>query len=178
MIRFGGKILWIGMLVVCGCSKGEDAQQAKGASSAAPAAGKLVHVTFTKNECTFDFDTPEALKEKTSDAVSVTYEGASFGLQGFSGAALYKLEGLVGQLALWHKKTPTYQGTEGGVNLVIAPRDTPMSPLHAIGGHGEEAADRSMGCSFLCNGTKEREADVIAMCKSVRIKYDASKAPK
>ncbi|MDI3292007.1 hypothetical protein [Polyangium sp. 15x6] len=186
MMQLGGKFLCVAVLVVCGCNKSEDAKQAGGSStsSASPAAapaqaksGSLVHTTFTKDECTFDFDAPEALKEKSSDGLSVSYESASFKFDGFAGSALYRLEGLVGQHKLYNKNPPVYQGTDGGVHVVVARIDTSSSPLSGIQGRGEEAATRSTGCSFICSGVKEREADVIAMCKSARLKYDESKVP-
>jgi hypothetical protein len=69
-----------------------------------------------------------------------------------------------------------HKGTENGVSLMIT-RDPKSSDTTAIVGKGEEAATgRKRGCFFLCSGVKEREADVVKMCKSVRIKRGGSKA--
>lgn len=149
------------------------------ATSAAPGGGKLVHVKQSKDECTFELDAPEELKESAKDGMSFTLKSASFSFQGFSGASLYGLDQLTGLAMMGSKDAPLVKESASGVNLVVKRVPTPSEPVFGVMGQGEEAASpkRSLGCSFLCGGTKEREADAIALCKSVRITYDASKAP-
>ena len=66
--------------------------------------------------------------------------------------------------------------SSGVYKMVIGRNPNASEPTHGVSGNGEEdIKGRSTGCSFSCGGVKDREADVIAMCKSVRITYDASK---
>lgn len=173
------------MLSASGCGNGGAASgqasssgqpAASGAPAAAPGGGKTTRFKHVQDECTFELDVPEALKQTDKDGMSTTYKGPTVWFQGFAGTANYGLKGLVGLTTMGGSPPPTYQGTANGVNLVIG--SSPKAPPeNAVMGHGEEESigSRSVGCSFLCGGTKAREAELIAMCKSVRITVDTSK---
>lgn len=176
---------------LCGCGNGSGeapAQSGTGAAATGATAGaksgagggKLVHVKQSKDECTFEFDAPEEMKESAKDEMSFTLKSASFSFQGYAGSSLYGLDQLAGLSAMSSKEPPVVKETANGVNLVVTRNATPSEPIFGVMGHGEEASykgrEAPLGCSFLCGGTKEREADAIALCKSVRITYDASKA--
>lgn len=164
-----------------GSGSSETTSTASAGANAAAAPGanrKLVHIKQSKGPCTFEFDAPESLKETKRDGMSFTLESSAFSFDGFEGSSLYGMDQLAGLAAIGGKSEVISKGTANGINLVITRFPTPSNPVVAVTGHGEEAnvKDRQLGCSFLCNGIKEREADVIAMSKSVRISYDASKA--
>lgn len=147
------------------------------AKAAAPTVTRLVHSKITKDECSFDFDGPEVLAKTASDGVSVTYAGKLVSFQGFAGASLDDFD----LIASSDKPEDTlYYDKEGDPQLVIARVATPSTPLNEVMGSGNEKKpeDRKsgLGCSFMCTGTKAAEGDVVAMCRSVKINYDAEKA--
>ena len=185
-------ILPVALATILGCGQsggeapgpsGSGAAGTRGApttTGAAAPGGKLVHVQQSKDECTFDFDAPEALKETATDGMSFTLKGAAFSFQGFAGSSLYGLDQLAGLSTMGSKDAPVVKETANGVNLVVTRNQTPAEPMFGVMGHGEEAShagrDSPLGCSYLCSGPKDREADVLALCRSVRIKYDSAKA--
>ena len=161
------------------------AAQASGTPASAgarPAAGgKTFHIQRTQGDCTFDLDAPEELKESEKDGMSFTLESESFAFTGYDGTTLHSkpahaLDMFEGQYK------DIYRGTENGVHLAIVTSvkgDKPATDKHAISGMGGEpyASGRSLGCTFSCDGVKAREADVVAMCKSVRIKVKPEQNP-
>ncbi|MBK8254906.1 MAG: hypothetical protein IPK82_19880 [Polyangiaceae bacterium] len=149
---------------------------ATGTGAVAASSGKTVHLKHVQDECTFDVDAPEALKESQKDGMSTTYKGTNFWFQGFAGSAHYGLEQLTGLATMGSKEPPVYKGTANGVNLVIT-RAPQADANSKVLGQGEDSDkhESGLGCSYLCGGPAEREADVIAMCKSVKIQYDKSK---
>lgn len=161
---------------------GASAAGAKPGATTAAGGGKLIHVKQSKDECTFELDAPEALKESAQDGMSVTLKGTSFSFQGFAGASLYGLDQLTGLATMGKSEPPVVKESANGVNLVVTRNATPSDPVYAVMGQGEEASYKGrpspLGCSFLCSGAKDKEAEVLAMCRSVRIAYDASKTPK
>lgn len=155
---------------------------ASGAAKPASAAGgKLFHVTRTQGECTFDFDAPEEMKESTKDGMSFTLTSASFEFVGFDGTTLHsKPEHALDSLKDQYKDV--YRGTENGIQVAVMTAvkdDKNVDARHVVSGMGGEpySNERSLGCTFICDGTRAREADVIAMCKSVRIKFTPEKKP-
>ncbi len=153
---------------------GASAKAPAGSASAAAKDAKLKHV---QAECTFELDPPEELKQGDADGMSTTFKGKTVWFTGFAGSAIYGLESLTKMLTVKDAPPPFHAATANGINLVIGAKPS-APPENAVMGHGEEeklTGDRATGCSFLCGGTKEREAEVVAMCKSVRIKVDMSK---
>lgn len=164
----------------CGNGGSGSSPAGSGAPPAAAGGGKLVHHKVTRDECTFEFDAPEQLKPaEKEDGLSTMVHTASFEFAGFSGASMYGLEQLAGLSLMGTKDTVLVKETANNVNLVVTRSEKPPSePNKFIGGHGEEAetGNRQLGCSYLCWGTKEKEAETVAMCKSVRIQYKAPPA--
>ena len=181
-------ILFGAALMGCGNSgsgsapagSGAPAAGVSGAPQAAAGGGKLVHQKVTKEECTFEFDAPEQLTSSgKDDGMSVAVHSASFEFMGYHGSSVYGLDQLTGLTVMGTKDTVLVKETANAMNLVVTRSEKPPSdPIHFITGHGEEAdiGERSLGCSFLCWGTKEKEAETVAMCKSVRITF--KEAPK
>jgi hypothetical protein len=196
---FRSNVAWLLLFAACavaGCKKKADAASAPSASAAAPRApvGKgdpkralatpaaptvtrLVHTKITKDECTFDLDAPEVLAKTGSDGVSVSYAGKLVSFQGFAGASLDDFD----LAASSDKPEDTlYYDKAGDPQLVVARIPTASEPLNAVMGSGNEKKpeDRKsgLGCSFICTGTKAAEGDAVAMCRSVKITYDAKKA--
>lgn len=151
------------------------------AKPAAAGGGKLFHVTRTQGECTFDFDAPEEMKESTKDGMSFTLTSTSFEFVGFDGTTLHsKPEHALDSLKDQFKEV--YRGTENGIQVTVVTtvkEDKPATDKHVVSGMGGEpySNERSLGCTFICDGIRAREADVIAMCKSVRIKVTPEKKP-
>lgn len=109
--------------------------------------------------------------------MSTSFKGASVWFTGYAGTSNYGLDQLAGLATMGSKEPPAYKGTANGVNLVIT-ANPKASPESFFLGQGEEEkldGGRRVGCSFSCGGTKEREAEVLALCKSVRISVDATK---
>lgn len=157
---------------------GSPAAGVSGAPAKAAGGGKLVHHKQTKDECTFEFDAPEELKPTEKDGMSFTLASASYSFAGFAGASLYGLDQLAGLTTMGTKDTVLVKETANKLNLVVTRSEKPPSdPIKFIGGHGEEAEHegRQLGCSYLCWGTKEREAETVAMCRSVKITYTEEK---
>lgn len=187
MWRMAPAVLFGVAFLGCGNGNSGSAPAGSGAPAAggsgapqAAAGGKLVHHKLTKNECTFEFDASEQLKPaEKDDGLSVTVQSATFEFAGFSGASLYGLDQLSG-LALMGSKDDTVLVKETANNLdLIVTRSAkpPSNPVKFISGMGEEAnvKDRQLGCSYLCSGTKEKEAETVAMCKSVKITFTPEK---
>lgn len=157
-----------------GAPAGSGAAAASGAPAAPGAAkgsGKTVHIQRTQDDCTFDFDAPEEMKEKTKDGMSFTLESASFSFVGFDGTTLHSKPEHALDLDKNFKEV--YRGTENGVQLtVVIPlkyeRPVDVNDVSGMGGE-PYSNERSLGCTFLCGGVRDRQADAIAMCKSVRI---------
>jgi hypothetical protein len=162
-------------------ASGAAASGAAASGGSKGAGGKTVHVTRTMGECIFDFDAPEEMKEKTKDGMSVTLTSPSFEFVGFDGTTLHsKPEHALDSFKSDYKEV--YRGTENGVQVAIlasVKNDKPATDNHVVAGMGGEpySSERSLGCTFLCSGVKDREADVIAMCKSIRIKVTPEKKP-
>ncbi|MFO0592745.1 MAG: hypothetical protein U0441_34700 [Polyangiaceae bacterium] len=182
MWRVAPAVLFGAALMGCGngssgsapVGSGAPAAGNSGAPQAAAANGKTVHQKLTKDECTFEFDAPEALKPGKEDGMSIDANGASFEMMVYAGASLYGLDQLAGLTLMGTKDTVLVKETANNINLVVTRSEKPPSdPNKFIGGHGEEAnpGDRQLGCSYLCWGPKEKEAETVAMCKSVRIQY-------
>jgi hypothetical protein len=169
-------------LSASGCDNSPGAKPGASAATTdpAPAAG-LVAAKRSMEECTFELLAPEALQEKTTDAVSFTLEGSSFMFQGFVGQSLrseptHPLDDMLkgGQFV------EVYRGKQGTQLLTVlkagdkAPKGDPKS---VVTGYGSEPYQSgvALGCSFLCGGPASREADVVAMCKSVKITVDQAK---
>jgi hypothetical protein len=150
------------------------ASPASASASAAPAAGKLVHATIVKGECTFDFDAPEALKKADEDGVSVRYDGASFSFTGYRGAALDDFDNIA---AMSKPEDRAFYDKDANPRLVVAREPKASKPIDAISGFGGEHLKDSTrdGCTFACSGAKEKEKDVVAMCKSVKIRFAEGK---
>jgi hypothetical protein len=55
--------------------------------------------------------------------------------------------------------------------LATAPAPETRAGQHTIAGLGGEPyqSGRGEGCTFSCDGVREREADVVKLCKTVRI---------
>jgi hypothetical protein len=185
------------LLALAGCNKGDGAAAASTTAStsapapastlksdtqralakaAAPTVTKLVHNKVTMDECTFDFDAPEALQKTKSDGTSITYAGKLTGFQGFVGASLDDFDGI----AATKKPADTlYFNKDGDPQLSVARVSTATDPLFGVMGNGNEKRPENrksgLGCSFLCSGTKAAEGDVVAMCRSVKITYDEKK---
>lgn len=162
-----------------GAASGSPSAAAAGASGApAAAGGKTVHIKRSFEECTFELDAPEELKDKEKDGISFTIAGPSFAFRGNAGQTMYGLDGLAGLMRMGDTEPPLFKGTANGVHLVIGRNPNASDPINGVSGNGEEAEhkERQLGCSFMCSGVKTREAELIAMCKSVRITYDKSKA--
>jgi len=191
MIRFVSVCL--STVVALGCAEKKDAAptptgQAAAAKPTAAAAGAeskgpLVKAKVSKDECTFEFAAPEELKQTTSDGVSVTYESASFSFTGFAGADLKSESTFLPYIKSIGGDEPIDSGRVDGVQWAITVSKTPAKPIYAVYGSGGEVygrreSSKSLGCAFSCTGTKEHQADVIAMCKSVKISVDESKIPK
>lgn len=158
---------------------GSGAAAASGAPAATKFSGKTVHVKRTQGECTFDFDSPEEMKEKTKDGMSFTLESASFSFVGFDGTTLHSKPEHALDLDKSFKEV--YRGTENGVQLtVVIPvkyeRPVDVNDVSGMGGE-PYSNERSLGCTFLCGGARDRQADAIAMCKSVRITVTPEKKP-
>jgi hypothetical protein len=185
-------------LVALGCNdkKDESPAAAPGGSAAAvepknksaaiapESKGPLVKAKISKDECIFEFSAPEELKQTDSDGVSVTYKSGSFTFTGFAGSDLKSPDTFIPYVKmLGAGEDPIASGREDGVQWAVTLSKTPAEPFYgAYGSGGEEYGRRksssSLGCSFACTGTKERQGDVIAMCKSVKISVDESKIPK
>lgn len=145
------------------------------AAAAAPAAvwAKTVHIKRTQGECTFELDAPEELKESAKDGMSFTLESASLSFQGFDGTDLHSKPEHA--LDMFHGQyRDVYRGAENGVQLAIVTAidvAKDKSGKHSISGMGGEpySSQRNLGCTFICDGARQREADVLKLCKSVRI---------
>jgi len=158
-------------------------QKDKSGAIAPESKGPLVKAKISKDECTFEFSAPEELKQTDSDGVSVTYKSASFTFTGFAGSDLKSPTTFLPYVKSLGGEDPIASGREDGVQWAVTLSKTPAEPFYgAYGSGGEEYGRRqsssSLGCSFACTGTKERQGDVIAMCKSVKISVDESKIPK
>jgi hypothetical protein len=166
-------------LAACG-DKGTTSDAASTASATATSSAaaksdkkKTVKIKRTQDECTFEFEAPEELKETAKDGVSFTLEGSSFAFIGYVGQSLksepsHPLDMFKDDYEVLHT------GTEKGVGLKIVKAKKPnpgAKPTTAISGWGSELyrSGYSLGCGFSCEGVAEREADVIAMCKSVKM---------
>lgn len=184
MSRAALAILFGTALMGCGNSGSSSAPAGSGApaagNSGAPQAaaaggGKLVHQKVTKGACTFEFDAPEQLTPTgKDDGMSVAVRSASFEFMGYHNSAVYGLEQLKALTLMGKKDTVIVAEAAADKTLVVTRSVDPSSdPVRFISGHGEEPhlVERDLGCSYLCWGTKEKEADAVAMCKSVRIQY-------
>ncbi len=174
--------LGLSLLALSACSKdaatgaaGSASATAGASASAAAKSGdkKTVTIKQSYDECTFEFEAPEELKETARDGMSFTLGSSSFEFIGYVGQSLrsepsHPLDMFKDDYEVLHK------GTEKGVGLKIVKAKKPnpgATPTSAIGGWGAELyrSGHSLGCGFSCNGVAEREADVIAMCKSVKL---------
>jgi hypothetical protein len=160
-------------LLVAGCSQDQAKVSASATPTSAVAPGaKTHHIKHSQGECTFDFDAPEEMKESKKDGVSFTLESASFDFIGFEGSTLH-LKPEHGLDASHGQYRDVYRGTENGVQVaILAPIDEKKNyGNRTVSGMGGEPYrnDRSLGCTFLCEGVRAREGDVVKMCKSVRI---------
>lgn len=158
-------------------------QKDKSAASAPESKGPLVKAKVSKDECTFEFSAPEELKQTGSDGVSVTYKSGSFSFTGYAGSDLKSATSFIPYVKMISGDDPIASGSDDGVQWAVALTKTPAEPVFGAYGSGGEIYGRrqsssSLGCSFACTGTKERQGDVIAMCKSVKISVDESKIPK
>ena len=177
-----------------GASAGATATAAITAKAAAPAAvpssaplpapaaavwAKTIHIKRTQDECTFDLDVPEVLNESAKDGASFTLTSASFQFVGFAGQDLHSTP--TNALDMFHGEyRDVYRGTENGVQLAIVTKidvAKNTSGNHSISGMGGEpySSERRSGCTFICDGGREHEADVVKICKSVRISVKAAK---
>lgn len=182
MSRAALAILFGTALMGCGNSGSGSAPAGSGApaagNSGAPQAagnGKLVHQKVTKGGCTFEFDAPEQLTPTgKDDGMSTAVRSASFEFMGYHNSSVYGLEQLKALSLMGRKDTVLVAETASDKTLVVTRSAEPSSdPVRFIVGHGEEPrlSGRDLGCSYLCWGTKEKETDAVAMCKSVRIQY-------
>ncbi|NUP08193.1 MAG: hypothetical protein HOW73_19260 [Polyangiaceae bacterium] len=154
------------------------------AGSSTPANGKLVHVKRAQDECTFDFDVPEEMKEAAKDGMSFTLESESFSFVGFAGTTLNREpKHVFDMMQDKDNYKDLYRGTDTGTVLAIMTHKEPppadAKDKHAISGMGTEpyAEGRSTGCTFNCTGVASRQAEAVALCKSVKITVDKSKIP-
>jgi hypothetical protein len=152
--------------------------------SAKPTAKKTVTIKRTQDECTFELEAPEDLKETAKDDMGFTLSSDSFQFVGFAGQALYPEPKHV--LDMFQDKGEhevLYAGKDTGVPLKILKAKTlssGASPSSQISGMGGElyTGDRPTGCSFNCSGTAARQAEAVAMCKSVKISVAKGDKPK
>lgn len=172
--------LALSFVALSACSKdaatdatGSASATAAATGSAKAAAKKTVTIKRTQDECTFELEAPEELKETAKDGVSFTLGSSSFEFIGYVGQSLksepsHPLDMFKDDYQVLHS------GTEKGIGLKIVKSKKPnpgATPTSAISGWGSELyrSGHSLGCGFSCNGVAEREADVIAMCKSVKV---------
>lgn len=147
------------------------------ATPAPPTMTHLVHMKVVKDECTFDFDTPETLRKGATEGTMVTYEGQHIRLEAFSGSSLGDLE--LG--ASRHKPEDTLlydaKGDPQFYVVRIPSADQPMFRVMAAGNENPKALRQSgLGCAFLLRGSREFEGDIVGMTRSMKMTYDEKKA--